>query len=160
VEPTEHILKVVGSLPDDAKGALTAAGWFPGRDVDPGRWHTVLGREGFVLRELTSAAVAGFGGLRVVPAVMNGAFRNAPILFEPELAGSGSLDIAHELRDEFGQDFYPIAEWITNGCVYLGSAGKVVVYHDTELLLVAESFGVALRVMLTADQALPVLKVY
>ncbi|GAA4240393.1 hypothetical protein GCM10022254_64840 [Actinomadura meridiana] len=103
--------------------------------------------------------VASFGGLQVAPAVMDGAFRNAPILFEPELAGSGSLDVTQTLHGEFGQDFYPIAEWITNSCVFLGSVGKVVVHHDAELLLVGESFGDALRVMLTADQVLPVLKV-
>ena len=113
-----------------------------------------------MLFDLAAEVLTGFGGLEVTPPVTHGEFENAPILFEPELAGSGSLDIAVELRTMFNQDFYPIAEWITSSCVYLGSAGKVVDYHDVELLSVADSFEEGLRVMLLADRALPVLRTY
>jgi hypothetical protein len=148
------------ALPENARTALRAAGWFPERSVPTDQWHQVLGGEGFVLFDLAADILASFGGLEVPPAVMIGEFRNAPIFFEPELAGSGSLDVAHELRDMFGQEFYPIAEWITSSCVYVGSKGTVVDYHDVELLHVADSFEDALRVMLLADRTLPVLTTY
>lgn len=45
-------------------------------------------------------------------------------------------------------------------CIYLGSNGMVVGYHDVELLLVADSFEDALHVMLMADRPLPVLRIY
>lgn len=150
----------INGLPDSARSALLTAGWRPDRRIDVGQWHETLGAEGFVLSDLAMDVLTSFGGLEVAPPVMHGEFENAPVLFDPELAGSGSLDIAEELRGMFNQDFYPIAEWITSSCVYLGSAGKVVDYHDVELLSVADSFAEALHVMLMADRALPVLRTY
>ncbi|HZB28713.1 MAG TPA: SUKH-3 domain-containing protein [Streptosporangiaceae bacterium] len=150
----------VQGLPQSAKEALLRAGWRPDRRVDVDQWHETLSAEGFVLFDLAADVLATFGGLEVHPAIMHGEFENAPILFEPELAGSGSLDIALELRTMFDQDFYPIAEWITSSCVSLGSAGIVVDYHDVELLSVADSFEEGLRVMLLADRTLPLLRAY
>jgi hypothetical protein len=147
-------------LPPAALGALYESGWRPERSVSVDVWHDVLGAEGFVLHSMAREVLTGFGGLLVPTAVEVGAFRNGPILFEPELAGSGSLDIAHELRQMFEHDFYPIAEWITNSCVYLGSRGKVVDHHDVDLLGIGESFEAALHVMLLADRSLPVLRTY
>ncbi|MEU4481732.1 SUKH-3 domain-containing protein [Micromonospora sp. NPDC023966] len=147
-------------LPAAAVQALRAAGWAPDRSVDVRGWHEILGAEGFVLHPLARQVLENFGGLRVTPPVAVGAFRNSDILFEPELAGSGMFDIAVELKKMFGQDFYPIAEWITNSTVFLGSAGTVVDDHDVEVLHVADSFADALRVMLLADREPPVLHTY
>ncbi|MDZ5446709.1 SUKH-3 domain-containing protein [Micromonospora sp. 4G57] len=147
-------------LPAAAVQALRAAGWAPDRSVDVRAWHEILGAEGFVLHLLARQVLENFGGLRVTPPVAVGAFRNSDVLFEPELAGSGMFDIAVELKKMFGQDFYPIAEWITNSTVFLGSAGMVVDDHDVEVLHVADSFEDALRVMLLADREPPVLHTY
>jgi SUKH-3 immunity protein len=148
------------SLPAEAREALITSGWSPDRQVPVERWHDVLGPEGFVLSPLVADLIGSLGGLEITPAVMEGDFLNAPILFEPELAGSGSFDVALELKDMFDQDFYPVAEWITSSCVYAGSRGKVVDHHDVELLDVADSFEDALRVMLLADRPLTVLRTY
>jgi hypothetical protein len=144
-------------LPAAAIRALRAAGWLPQRSVDIQGWHRVLGGEGFLLHPLARRVLANFGGLRVWPPVSVGAFRNADILFEPALAGSGMIDIAENLKNMFGQDFYPIAEWITNSTVFLGSAGMVVDDHDVDVVHVADTFEEALNVMLMADRELPML---
>ena len=140
--------------------ALRAAGWAPERSMDVRRWHDTLGAEGFVLHPLAERVLASLGGLHVRPPVMVGAFRNSDIVFEPELAGSGMLDVAVNLKNMFGQEFYPVAEWITGSSVFLGSSGMVVDDHDVDILHVADTFEEALSVMLLANRELRVLHEY
>jgi hypothetical protein len=147
-------------LPAAALHALRGAGWTPARSVDIRPWHEVLGAEGFVLHPLAKRVLTNFGGLTVRPPVAVGTFRNGDILFEPVLAGSGMFDIAENLKQMFGQEFYPIAEWITNSTVFLGAAGMVVDDHDVDVVHVGDTFDEALRVMLLADRELRVLHEY
>lgn len=127
---------------------LRAAGWSPDRRVDIDPWQQVLGGEGYHLSDLVAEVLGSLGGLQVRPTVP-GPYA-APLLFEPVLAGSGALDVAEDFEARFGQRFYPIAEWISNSCVFLGERGKVVSYDDIELLDIADTFPAALDVFLLA----------
>lgn len=134
------------NLSPDVVAALEASGWRPDRAVPVEDWHRVLAAEGFVLSDLAGEVLRSLGGLRVDPTVP-GPYHH-PVLFEPVLAGSGSRDVAEEFETLFHQRFYPVAEWISNACVFVGDGGKVVSYDDIEWLDIADSVGAALEVML------------
>jgi hypothetical protein len=109
-------------------------------------WHRVLGAEGFILSAVAAEVLGSLGGLRVDPTVP-GPYQH-PVLFEPVLAGSGAHDIATEFETLFNQRFYPVAECISNACVFVGDGGKVVSNDDIEWLTIADSVSAALEVML------------
>ncbi len=129
--------------------ALVASGWSRDRQVSVDAWQRVLAREGYVLSDVAGAVLRSFGGLEVRPLV-RGPYSH-PLLFEPVLAGGGAYDVAAEFEALFGQRFYPVAEWITNACVFVGEAGTVVSYDDVEWLEIADSFGAALEMMLAGS---------
>jgi SUKH-3 immunity protein len=125
---------------------LRASGWHPDRYVAVDAWNAVLSAEGYHLSATAEGVLSALGGLRVKPA-FSGEYAH-DLLFEPELAGSGAYDIAEEFEARYGQRFYPIAEWISNACVFLGEHGKTVSYDDIERLDIADTFPEALDVLL------------
>lgn len=142
---------VFDKLPPEVIRALEASGWSRQRLVSIDEWQRTLGREGFVLSEPAAEILRSLGGLEIRP-VVDGPYAH-PLLFEPVLAGSGAYDIAEEFESLFQQRFYPVAEWISNACVFVGEAGKVVSYDDVEWLDIADSFAAALEVFLLATRA-------
>lgn len=139
-------MTVFDDLSPAVRSLLEAAGWRPGRTVPVDAWDEVLRREGHLLSPLAAEILTGLGGLEVHPGPA-AKFRQ-PLLFEPELAGSGAYDIAEQFEAQYGQSFYPIAEWISASVVYIGHLGKVVSYDDIERLDIADSFAEALEVIL------------
>lgn len=139
-------MTIFSDLSPATRRVLEASGWSPNRRVSIEAWNSVLRAEGYQLSPLAEEVLRGLGGLRVRP-VFTGNYVH-DLLFEPELAGSGAYDIAEEFENRFGQQFYPIAEWISNACVFLGDHGKVVSYDDIERLDIADTFTEALDVLL------------
>ncbi|WAL67782.1 SUKH-3 domain-containing protein [Amycolatopsis cynarae] len=137
---------VFDNLSPGVTRALEASGWSAGRRVSIDGWNQVLANEGFFLSEPAAEILRSLGGLEIRPGA-DGPYAH-PLLFEPVLAGSGAYDIAEEFESMFKQRFYPIAEWISNACVFVGEAGKVVSYDDIEWLDIADDFGAALEVFL------------
>lgn len=149
----------LSGLPPAALEVLLDAGWTPERRVPTDRWDDVLIAEGFHPSDIASALLAQLGGLQVTPPRDAGAaFANEGILFDPVLAGTGSVDIAERLTVLTGQDFYPLAEWVAASCVYVGSEGCMCGYRDGEIFGIGESVREGLRVMLLADAPLTVLE--
>jgi hypothetical protein len=111
-----------------------------------------------VLSDLASDILSQLGGLRVSPpAVPAAAFENEAVLFEPVLADTGSADIAMRLHELTGQTFYPLAEWVSASCVYIGSEGRVCDHRHGEILSVGENLYEGLRVVLPAERPLEVM---
>ncbi|KAA2265096.1 hypothetical protein F0L68_05395 [Solihabitans fulvus] len=143
-------MAVVDSFSPEVVRALTASGWEPGRHVDVEPWDRVLRSEGYHLSELVRDLLESLGGLRVHP-VGQGEYR-AALLFEPELAGSGAYDIAEELEDMFHQRFYPVAEWISNSCVFVGERGQVASYDDIEMLDLGNTVNDAVELIVVCSR--------
>jgi hypothetical protein len=88
---------VFDDLSPAVRSRLEAAGWRPGRTVPIDTWDEVLRREGHLLSPVAAEILTGLGGLRVEPGPA-AKFRQ-PLLFEPELAGSGAYDIADSFAE-------------------------------------------------------------
>ena len=144
-------MSVVDTFSPEVLKALQASGWTPDRRTPVEQWDQVLRSEGYYLSDIAREVLESLGGLRIHP-VRKGPY-TADLLFEPELAGSGAYDIAEELEGLFHQRFYPVAEWISNSCVFVGEKGKVASYDDIETLDIADSVGEALDVMLLASRS-------
>ncbi|MEV6907738.1 SUKH-3 domain-containing protein [Amycolatopsis sp. NPDC051071] len=139
-------MSALDGLSPGVERLLEGSGWSRDRRVSIGAWDAILRGEGYRLSPCAEEILRGLGGLRVRP-VGTGPYTH-DLLFEPELAGSGAYDIAEQFEEQFGQRFYPIAEWISNACVFLGDAGKVVSYDDIERLDIADTFADALDIIL------------
>ncbi len=149
----------LSALPAGAVTALRESGWQPGRRVPTDHWDATLRAEGFELNDVARDLLEQLGGLRVNPPREPAAsFPNEAILFEPVLAGTGSLDIAQRLTGLTGQDFYPLAEWVAASCVYAGSGGRICGYRDGEIFDIGASPSAGLRTMLLADSPLRALE--
>ncbi|MEU4525839.1 SUKH-3 domain-containing protein [Amycolatopsis sp. NPDC024027] len=147
---------VFDALPPAVVSTLEAAGWSRSRRVPIDGWVEALRPEGFVLSDVAAEVLSSLGGLEVPP-VVKGPYAH-PLLFEPVLAGGGAHDIAEEFEARYAQRFYPVAEWISNACVFVGESGKVVSYDDVEWLEIGDSFGEALEVFLLASRSPKVLR--
>jgi hypothetical protein len=147
---------VFDALRPEVVSALAAAGWSRSRRVPIDEWAEALRPEGFVLSEVAAEILSSLGGLEVAPAA-TGPYAH-PLLFEPVLAGGGAHDVAEEFEARYAQRFYPVAEWISNACVFVGEFGKVVSYDDIEWLEIGDSFGEALEVFLLASHPPKVLR--
>lgn len=143
-------MAIFDDLDPTVERALRDAGWSKERCISIDGWDQLLGAEGFQLSASSREVLETLGELRVRP-VATGRYSH-PLLFEPVLAGGGSFDIAGYFADRFTQTFYPVAEWISNACVFVGDRGTVVSYDDIEMLHIADSFQEALNVMILSSR--------
>ncbi|MET8763150.1 SUKH-3 domain-containing protein [Lentzea sp. NPDC004782] len=139
-------MSVVDSFSPELVAVLEASGWTRGRRVDIEPWHEVLGSEGYHLSDVARELLETLGDLSVHPAPQ--AKYRADLSFDPELAGAGAVDIAQELEGLFHQRFYPLAEWISASCVFVGEHGKVASYDDVEMLDIGDTVNAAFEAML------------
>ncbi|GLZ31964.1 hypothetical protein Lesp02_41520 [Lentzea sp. NBRC 105346] len=144
-------MTVVDGFSPELVAALEASGWTRDRRVDIEQWDAVLSVEGYHLSDVARELLESLGDLRVQP-VFEGEYRSS-LYFEPEAAGAGAIDIAEELEGLFGQRFYPLAEWISASCVFVGEHGKVASYDDVEMLDIGDTVNEGLEVMVLGTRA-------
>jgi SUKH-3 immunity protein of toxin-antitoxin system len=144
-------MSVVDSFSPELVAVLEASGWTRGRHVDIGPWDEVLSSEGYHLSDVARELLETLGDLTVQPTPQ--AQYRAALSFDPELAGAGAIDIAQELEGLFGQRFYPLAEWVSASCVFVGEKGKVASYDDVEMLEIGDTVTEGFEAILLGTRA-------
>ncbi|WP_327136060.1 SUKH-3 domain-containing protein (plasmid) [Streptomyces sp. NBC_01343] len=89
----------------EIEGALRAAGWFPGRQVDISAWRNSM--QGFPMHVAAEEILREFGGIHVQVSGPGVTCMRTPFEFDPELA-VGEEDRFLELSRRFDCSLFPV----------------------------------------------------
>jgi hypothetical protein len=135
-------------------GALSGAGWTPGRAVDIADWSADLTRMGYEVSIAAEAVLRSLGGL-VVDCDWPGRQADAPRvtldLTDPVDAGDGYEDRLEPLELKLGQTFCPIGLWVGQSSVFVGSAGAVIAHAPSKVWGVGEDIVTGLVKILLGE---------
>ena len=135
---------------------LTAAGWFPGREVDYSSWIGVLEREGFVLSQVALRVWAELGGLKVV---RQGGDRPSSLRFDPVDAASGVVSEARRLGEDYGENLSPIGLWSSQYRCYIAESGWVMAVGPGWDWKLGDDLEEALDLVVTGDREISLIKI-
>lgn len=145
-----------GSMPQVLRQALRESGWGPRRQVDVRPWVEQLSLEGYKSSRRAEEILTAFGGLVVAPVNSAGPnFTNdEPFNFDPMSAGSGQRELAQEIEEILGGEYFPLGEWLSYSSVFVERRGRVVAAGLGWIWELGPTFEDALQLAVCADHPL------
>lgn len=151
--------QAASDLNPEIERILRAAGWFPGRSIDPMGWIAQLECEGLHASDAAVAALCELGGLRVDPPDRVGAvIKPQPFDFLPLDVASGEAERFLTWEAQAGTSLFPLGTAYSWAMLLIDPSGRVLVALVEEMFVVGATLEEALEVLAIGSRILPPLE--
>jgi hypothetical protein len=134
--------------------ALREAGWYPGRRAEVEKWAP-LTDEGYVFHVMAREILTSLDDLTIVPLNEHGPnfFNGDPFVVDP-FHGSGSREIAVDVEEILGGEYFPLGSWMSRATVFVDQSGRVAAAGVGPIWDLGATFEEALELIVRSQRPL------